>query len=40
LIASFEQNLVGDAFEMTYHSDNGLDGKVSRIEIDIFKKKN
>merc|ERR1712110_1278537 len=39
-IDSFEQSqtysLGNGTVEMTYHSDNGLDGKISRVEIQVF----
>jgi hypothetical protein len=32
-VATFEENLRGDSFTLVYHAVNGLDGKVSRVEI-------
>lgn len=32
---TFEQNFENDQIRMVYHPNNGLDGKVSRLEVDI-----
>lgn len=35
VVGSFEANIDNDDLTLTYHRDNGLNGKVSRVEIDV-----